>query len=64
MNKTSQTINKVEIDLSVNATYVVSDGKLHEVLNMPVTGYGEHVVEWLGGKLHKTVDSVTKKAER
>ncbi|PAE19451.1 hypothetical protein CHH80_16890 [Bacillus sp. 7504-2] len=48
---------QVKIDLSENATYVVVDGKL-EKIDMPSTGYGEHVVEWLGGRVHKTVNSV------
>lgn len=52
-----------EINLSKNATYVVSDGKL-EVLKMPESGYGEHVVEWLGGNMHRTINSETRKAVR
>ncbi|KAB2334285.1 DUF3954 domain-containing protein [Bacillus mesophilum] len=64
MNNKKLVLPKKEtIDLTENATYVVSDGKL-EKLPMPRTGYGEHVVEWLGGHMHKSVNTEVKKAVR
>ena len=40
----------VEIDLSVNKTYVVSDGEITE-LPVPPSGYGRHEIQWQRGKM-------------
>lgn len=42
--------NTVEIDLSINGTYVVSNGEVTP-LQMPPSGYGRHEIQWLGGKM-------------
>lgn len=42
-------INTVEINLSENATYIVTDGELKLIPNPP-TGYGKQVINWQGGK--------------
>lgn len=38
-----------EIDLMINATYIVKDGKL-QLVPMPPEGYGTQIINWQGGK--------------
>lgn len=38
-----------EIDLKINATYIVKDGELKQV-PMPPEGYGKQIINWQGGK--------------
>ncbi|MFJ5625427.1 DUF3954 domain-containing protein [Peribacillus loiseleuriae] len=38
-----------EIDLNKNATYIVKDGKMHEI-ESPETGFGKQIINWQGNK--------------
>ncbi|MBT2702988.1 DUF3954 domain-containing protein [Bacillus sp. ISL-35] len=38
-----------EIDLMVNATYIVKDGQL-VIVDTPPKGYGKQVISWQSGK--------------
>lgn len=38
-----------EIDLMINATYIVKDGQL-VIVDTPPKGYGKQVISWQSGK--------------
>ncbi|WP_419882772.1 DUF3954 domain-containing protein [Peribacillus sp. B-H-3] len=40
---------KAEIDLMKNATYIVKDGTIHEIIK-PESGYGKQIINWQGHK--------------
>lgn len=51
--------NKVaEIDLSKNATHIVSGGKII-TLESPPSGFGKHEVQWLAGKMNAANNTET-----
>lgn len=51
---------KVEIDVTDNKIYVVKNGEVTP-LNPPVTGFGEQVITWLGGKVDRVSTTITEK---
>lgn len=51
---------KAEIDLMENATYIVKDGKVDLVDNLP-NGFGKQIITWQNGKPTHTELSYTKK---
>ncbi len=51
---------KVEIDVTNNKIYVVKNGEVTP-LNPPVTGFGEQVITWQGGKVDRVSTTITEK---
>ncbi|OTW72638.1 DUF3954 domain-containing protein [Bacillus thuringiensis serovar roskildiensis] len=51
---------KVEIDVTDNKIYVVKNGEVTP-LNPPVTGFGEQIITWQGGKVDRVSTTITEK---
>ena len=49
-----------EIDLTVNRAYIVKDGSIHPVDDLPL-GFGEQVITWQHGKPVHTKVTYSKK---
>ncbi|ARJ20084.1 DUF3954 domain-containing protein [Bacillus mycoides] len=53
---------KVEIDVTCNAIMIVKNGVVKQI-TPPVTGYGEQVVVWVGGKIDRVITTFTEKVK-
>ncbi|QIW18552.1 DUF3954 domain-containing protein [Bacillus thuringiensis] len=51
---------KVEIDVTCNVIMIVKNGVVKQI-TPPVTGYGEQVVVWVGGKVDRVITTFTEK---